>query len=467
MAEDKINPGESRDTENVEEFDFEGMSRGERKRHQEQSESLRRDRELREKIKRDSIGRGMLGEERSKKRRGRFFRDIFGDFDELIDEKKSVDDDKEEGDSITGKAKASEKASKRNKTFRVKVKTAGRAGADDASYSSGTASAAAANQNRNAGQAGAMSKPVVRVYGNEPILAPVLTAVIILLVICSDLVDTAIIKYNENIYLSVIILSMLSFLLPTIFFCRIKGSGYISKLNLRLFPPRMIPFTLWSLAVMLSGGTIIKLLMYASGTYSGDYQVYSYIIPNSMALGNAVQTAYAVIACAVLPAVCEELVFRSVLISEYAKGGAVCAVIATTLLSAFPYLRPEAMPLYIFYGLILGTAACVTRSVAAPLIIHVAVNCLELSFEQQLGMLIRQTSGTVVYSFIIVITFFIFLFLAFGEAERIYSGYAVSRHSDVMPRGSLSSRLIEAMLSPTMIICLFLYVAGIIVRAIG
>lgn len=401
----KITPAENAPPGEAGEF-YE-IKAGDRSRHEAESESLRADREYRERLRAEAYGGGIRKKGAKKAAPPKTEKPSEA-------EEGSDDSEKNEKKSVSG-----------NKSGDSAVKEKG-------------------------------------LFG-EALTAPILLLVMLALLLCTRLLDVRLLEYRDNIYLSVIILHLLIFMLPAIFYCKLKGAGYSAQMNLRFFRPGMLPFSFAALFVMLSGGLLVKLAMFRLGVYSGEYQVFADLIPTGG--GTVSDTAYAVLACAVLPAVCEEFVFRSVLLTEYSRYGAVCAVVVTSVMYVFPGFRPLNIPLTLFCGVVLGASACVTRSVAAPILIRVLYNLAELFAEPQLSAFFRQTANLTVCAFILVILFCFFLFLTFGEAERIYYLYALTRPDDSPPAAlPLGRRLTEALLSPTLLLCLGLYIAALLIR---
>ena len=79
------------------------------------------------------------------------------------------------------------------------------------------------------------------------------------LFLASSLAKEKLVLAGGNGYLSVIILQILLFILPSIIFCRLKGVGYAAKLNLRLFSPTRIGAVIAASLAMIFGSILIRL----------------------------------------------------------------------------------------------------------------------------------------------------------------------------------------------------------------
>ena len=86
----------------------------------------------------------------------------------------------------------------------------------------------------------------------------------------------------------------------------------------------------------------------------------------------------AVFAVAVLPGICEELLFRGVVLGAYERGGTRKAILVSSILFASLHGSVQGFPVQLVIGIILGFAACSTGSIYVGMMIHTAYNAILL-----------------------------------------------------------------------------------------
>ena len=93
-----------------------------------------------------------------------------------------------------------------------------------------------------------------------------------------------------------------------------------------------------------------------------------------------------IVSMAVIPAVCEELVFRGVLVNALKSKGQIFAVILSSVMFAMFHFSPTQLLYPLFFGLILAIVYLRTNNIAFPIILHFINNALSI--------LIQYFSGT-------------------------------------------------------------------------
>ena len=291
----------------------------------------------------------------------------------------------------------------------------------------------------------------------ESVAAPLLAAVLFAFILLSRALDIEKLAGDGNVFLVVIVIELMIFILPGIFYVRIKGTGYVTAMNLRFFPLGAIPMILFSLVVLICGTILVQFALFRTGIVSaadGAYEAYAYITTGDD-FSSFGKVLYAAVVFAVIPAICEEFIFRSVIMTEYEKLGGVAAVAAVSLLFAMSHFDAKQFVVYLFAGIVLSTVAFVTRSVLATMVIHVLYNLFALFAQSFVWALITQSSTTIFFVFIIASLFLLFLMLSFGEAERLTKGYARDGQKSEAEKANKRTQkpIVEALLSPTFLIC--------------
>lgn len=271
---------------------------------------------------------------------------------------------------------------------------------------------------------------------------------------------------GQGNYLTRIILQLLIFVIPTIIYCRLKGPGYTATLNFRPVGPAAIGITLLAILTMIGGSLLIRmgqiaLLVQGDVSFVGSYPV---------RLEGTMDAVYAALTFALLPAVCEELVFRSVLFTEYTRGGWGCVTVtgASALLFAMMHFDPAQFPVYLLAGVVLTILTYVTQSVLPAILCHFLYNLYGIFGETALLSLLRRPQNAVFLFFFLLGLFLMLVILFLGECERIFGVYGdcdrptptyVTEREKRFPK--LSSRLIHATavpLSPFFILCIVTFV---------
>lgn len=299
--------------------------------------------------------------------------------------------------------------------------------------------------------------------------APLLCLIVSALLIGSRYIDISQIDRGDNIYLSLVVIQLVIFILPTIFYVRLKGRKFTSHLNLKFFGPRKFVFILFSFLALVLGGCIIKLILFACGYSSESYSLYQNYIASG---GDFLQTVYKVVAIAVLPAICEEFLFRSAILTDYMSAGCGIAssIFLSSLLFSMLHFNFAQFPVYLFSGIVLAAVTMITQSVFAAMLVHMLNNISSLFFESFLVKLMKVTDSMLLFVFVLVVLFLISLFVIFSESERILYFYgSINQTSSYdfepfVPEHSKKRLLADALISPTFLLCVFAFVAFSIIK---
>ena len=82
-------------------------------------------------------------------------------------------------------------------------------------------------------------------------LSPLFVLILYILALASGLLQDKLISGGNDPCLSVIIISMLVYIIPAIIFCRLKDVGYSAKLNIKLFSPGKLGCVIMSSLVLI------------------------------------------------------------------------------------------------------------------------------------------------------------------------------------------------------------------------
>lgn len=252
------------------------------------------------------------------------------------------------------------------------------------------------------------------------IAAPILLITVLILQAVSGTIDPARLGVADNPYLALVIIQLIVYALPTVFFCRLRGADYAKGLRLRLFRANHLLFMILALIAMIAGSALINLGLFKLFPDSGAGTVTSVTAQGQ-------NLFFSVITFAVLPAITEEFLFRGVILTEYQSVSIPFAVVISSLLFAMMHLNPMRLPTYFFCGILLAIVAYATRSLVAPMLVHLFNNIATLILDRFVYNVAGNTGDRgILLGFILSCVLFVSLVLLFMEAQRIYSGYGVT-----------------------------------------
>lgn len=294
--------------------------------------------------------------------------------------------------------------------------------------------------------------------------APLLVLVIYLLLVLSRYIDVEALKYRGSIYLSLIILQMLIFILPGVFYGSLRGKGLQKKIKKKKPGLRDIWFIFTAFGVMLFGSTLINFVSYSLIKTETQYSLYNTFSPGST--GTVSGIAYIVIAFAILPAITEEYVFRGIILSEYSEYGVFTAILMSSLMFAMLHFNLTQFVSYFFCGAVAAYTVYVTQSIYAGMLLHFVNNIYAIFFETFLWDVIQSPNSVVFFLFAAITAFLFFLGLSFSSAERItqMSGLKGEKPPDEAVKREGGIRLVfESLASPSFLACVIVYVVVILV----
>jgi membrane protease YdiL (CAAX protease family) len=260
--------------------------------------------------------------------------------------------------------------------------------------------------------------------------APFLVMLVFVLTLLVSFLDTEKLASGNSVYLAWLVIELMVFTIPCVFYCKLKGNGYTEKLGIRPFGLSRISLLCFLLLVLISGVLLLKVGLFRAGILAPD-GTGAVIDAQAPEKAGTAQTLYLIFTAAILPAVVEEFLFRGVILAEYAHLGGVCAVTVSAVYFAMLHFSLPAFPIYFFGGLVMGAAAYLTRSVLAGIVLHFCYNLFTLYGEAFVWDMLWEEQSHVFLLYILAVVFLLFLVLCIGEAERIFYSYAVSSRGEV------------------------------------
>ncbi len=289
----------------------------------------------------------------------------------------------------------------------------------------------------------------------KPLHAPLLLVLCnFVLLLLSRLIDARLLDRDSE-YVGVILIQVLIFIIPAILYCKLRSESFAERIRLR--PPRLshIPFLLYLLVVMIAGGLLTSILTGGIRSLEGSFTLYDTFVARTQ---TPTETAYAILAYAFLPAVGEELTYRSILCSEYEKRGVGVSIAVSALLFAMLHFSFTHFLTYLFLGALLACAMYATRSFLAPILLHICYNIFCLFGQPYLSAFYVNAGSNEIFIFCVVALFLLFAAFSAGEARKIYHVHAKknisSNYTTALPWRRLPATLLESLLSPVALVCL-------------
>lgn len=286
------------------------------------------------------------------------------------------------------------------------------------------------------------------------------------LLMLSKLVDVAVIN-RENEYYSVVILQMMIFLLPGVIWCIFSGEGYVSGLRLRPIKADSILLIVSAAVLMSTGGLLLSVLFGGLDSLSGSFTLYDTFISKDN--GTVPNTIYLVMAYAVLPALCEEFVFRGILCREYERGGVLRAVIVSSVFFALLHFNLANLPVYLFGGAILALTLYATRSLFGAMIVHFLYNISGIFGQSYINNLYYMTGSSTLFLILVGALCLASAALFCGEAARLYrlylyKGYPADyRKPLITDPVMLRKSYVDIIRQPSAIGCFAVYILALII----
>ncbi len=268
---------------------------------------------------------------------------------------------------------------------------------------------------------------------------------------------------DENPYLSVLVLELLIYALPSAFFYILCGKQLKGKLRFRLPSPGQTLYLLYTAVFLIGGSALLSVGMYTlfpeSYLAGGDGAFTDFARNQGIFDG-----LYMVMVFAILPAITEEMLFRGIVAVSYERRGVTVAVVISSLSFAMSHFSFVRFPVYFFAGLVLAGVLYATRSLPAAMLIHSLNNAFVL-FLEDFVMHVAQKRSISMVLFLIIVGFFTLVaaLLMFVEAGNIYAGYArdnVPSPHAVKQKGGRLAALLQSVFAPSYLVVVVLFVAA-------
>ena len=298
----------------------------------------------------------------------------------------------------------------------------------------------------------------------DPVVLLVLANFVLLLL--SRLIDTLLLD-RGNEYLAVVLLQILIFIIPGYLFFRFRGKEYVGRMRFAPPKPDHIFLVASAAGVLITGCFLLSVLM---GGLSEGQSFVLYDTFTSRHDGTMAGMLYLILAYAILPAVCEEIIYRSMLCAEFEGRGVACAVVVSSVLFSMLHFNLLAMPVYLFAGVILALTMYATRSVFCTMIVHFLYNLFCLFGQSGFADFYVTQSANTLFLILMIAALLLCLAIFCGECSRLYRSYAkhnakdTYKPADKLDFGTVAKHTGLAFASPGAILCVLIYLIVCIFR---
>jgi len=291
-------------------------------------------------------------------------------------------------------------------------------------------------------------------------IAPLLILFVFIMTLTVRLFNLTSGKSVDEIFMKTIVAQVVIFALPALFYIRTRGDKYFSNINASAMIPSKTLFCIYTLGVLVIGSMLIQFIVYAIG--GAEYSV-STTGQELSAISEKSGFSYVFLALCLIPAICEEFVFRGILLYEYSGYGKFCAITLSSLAFAMLHFDINGFLSYFFCGIVLGSAYYITQNLFITMILHLANNLFSIYAITLVSQMIMGSGSTVLSLFILISLFLLTLILSLREASIIYWEYAVGdavmKKNDKAQKGRTHGiyAITEVFLSPVFLVCALLF----------
>ena len=266
-------------------------------------------------------------------------------------------------------------------------------------------------------------------------------------------------------YLGLLILQLIIFFIPAYLYSKFisKGRLFLKPEHFKLKPPSIDrTFLIISASVLLCSVmfTLDKLCRWNIGYPDGFYLYNTFFTGRIAEPDNAF---YPVITFALVPAICEEFVFRGVIHRSYEDKGFSVAAIVSAIMFSLVTLDPALIPSSLVFGLFMSFLLYLTDSLISCFIVNFIYKMFMLFFGTNMADYLL-TGGNSALLFTIVLLALLLSLSVFGfECSRVFKEIAEKKEN--LPKlcdggiKTLGSKLSQALFTKCIIICVFIYVA--------
>lgn len=288
--------------------------------------------------------------------------------------------------------------------------------------------------------------------------APILAALVYLLTLCASPL-IARLDMDVNAYLLAAGgIQIATYLLPLVLYGLLFSQVSVKRMRFSLPTAVSIPLQILLGCILLLGTSLLSMLLERVG----------FLLPSDNRLvGAGAPNFLLLLVFAILPALCEELIFRGVILSSFEPCGTAPAIVGSALLFAFAHMSLEKLPIYFLAGVVLAFAVYVSRSLFAAMLLHAVYNVATLVLGEYLSGVAAHLESFALLFIVMLFVLWILVLLALAEGSRVYGVYAERKlDSSYTPQKlTRTQRLkgrVSVYFSVPFLLCTLLYIAVIV-----
>lgn len=245
--------------------------------------------------------------------------------------------------------------------------------------------------------------------------APFLAIFVYLLTLSANRIIAGL-DMNVNLYLLTCgAVQIATYALPLLLYGLLFGGIVPKRMRLTLPTAKSVPTQILLGIILLLGSALISMLGVRMGITEAS---------GSVTDGIGAPSALILLVFAVIPALCEEIVFRGVIMSSFEACGVAPAVIGTSILFAAAHMSLENFPVYFFASIVLCAATYVSRSLLSAIVLHSIYNTGALTLSGYLNSVASHLESFSLLFIVMLFLLWIFILVALTEGARVYSSYA-------------------------------------------
>ncbi len=283
----------------------------------------------------------------------------------------------------------------------------------------------------------------------EIVKSPAVTAPVLIIFVIAAMYASRYALQNlgseTNLFVALGMIQLAAIALPGIIYYLIKGRKLSSPMMLLSRSGTNVFFVLFAALFFVFGTLLIKFVYFVSGetvtslvNYYGDF---------SSTVESAGQ-AEIIVSMIIIPAVCEEFLFRGIIMSEYRQYGTANAVIISAICFAVMHFSLKNFVIYLFAGLVLGFVSAVTRSLIPSIAIHILSNTLSIYASDAFLRVTVVKNGAYFIGFLLISLTALAFILMMSRVESICYKYAEKPPVESIPARSYEN-VWKVFLSPT------------------
>lgn len=269
----------------------------------------------------------------------------------------------------------------------------------------------------------------------------------------------------ESASLTYVILNVIIFLIPGFIYTRLRHEETAAQWRLRPFSGFHLFFLFVSSVAAFFGSLLLGILL-------------ARVFPESFAATAMTSSGFFVsdnsffgvcrtlLAFALVPAVSEEFVFRSIVLHEYEKFGWLHASLVSALTFSMMHFNLVRFPIYFFCGLLLSLVAIATNSMIASSLVHFLFNAGIIFFESYVTHCVTTAqNGYILLLFIVIFLALISLFFVLACAQKIFRARSRTDFEIQKPEGTFLQNFITLITAPPMILFFVTFVIMTVINA--